>query len=158
MTIEDFAIWLSETGLSIALTDSELAFPAIESLHVIAITLVFGSIAVVDLRLLGLASKRRDASELIASILPITWLAFGLAVVTGALLFVANPISYSANFYFLGKLVLLALAGINMVLFHIFSHRHLATQGALAPRLSGAASLTLWITVVVFGRWIGFTL
>jgi hypothetical protein len=158
MTIEDFAIWLSETRLSIALTDSELAFPAIESLHVIAITLVFGSIAVVDLRLLGLASKRRDASELVASILPITWLAFGLAVVTGALLFVANPISYSANFYFLGKLVLLALAGINMVLFHIFSHRHLATQGALAPRLSGAASLTLWITVVVFGRWIGFTL
>jgi hypothetical protein len=158
MTIEDFAIWLSETRLSIALTDSELAFPAIESLHVIAITLVFGSIAVVDLRLLGLASKRRDASELIASILPITWVAFGLAVVTGALLFVANPISYSTNFYFLGKLVLLALAGINMVLFHIFSHRHLATQGALAPRLSGAASLTLWITVVVFGRWIGFTL
>lgn len=158
MTIEDFAIWLSETRLSIALTDSELAFPAIESLHVIAITLVFGSIAVVDLRLLGLASKRRDASELVASILPITWVAFGLAVVTGALLFVANPISYSANFYFLGKLVLLALAGINMVLFHIFSHRHLATQGALAPRLSGAASLTLWITVVVFGRWIGFTL
>lgn len=158
MTLQDFAIWLSETRLSIFLTDSETAFPAIESLHVIAITLVVGSIAVVDLRLLGVASKQRDPSELISSILPITWLAFGFAVVTGTLLFTANPISYSANFYFLGKLGLLAAAGLNMVLFHAFAHRHLTTEGALAPKLSGAASLTLWVTIVAFGRWIGFTL
>jgi len=158
MTFQDFAIWLSESRLSIALTDSQLAFPALESLHVIALTLVVGSIAVVDLRLLGLASRKRDASELIGSILPITWIAFGFAALTGLLLFAANPISYSANFFFLGKLGLLAVAGLNMVLFHVFAHRHLATQGALAPRLSGAASLTLWITVVTFGRWIGFTL
>lgn len=158
MTLQDFAIWLSETRLSIALTDSETAFPAIESLHVIAITLVVGSIAIVDLRLLGFASRQRDASELIASILPITWIAFGFAALTGLLLFAANPISYSANFYFLGKLGLLAIAGLNMVLFHVFAHRHLATEGALAPRLSGAASLILWVTIVAFGRWIGFTL
>lgn len=158
MTLENFAIWLSESRLSIALTDSELAFPVIESLHVIAITLVVGSIAIVDLRLLGVAQKRRDAAELIASLLPITWAAFAFAALTGLLLFIANPVSYSANFYFLGKLALLAIAGGNMILFHLFAHRQLGTQGALAPRLSGAASLTLWITIVAFGRWIGFTL
>jgi hypothetical protein len=158
MLLQDFAIWLSETRLAIALTDSESAFPAIESLHVIAITLVVGSIAIVDLRLLGLASKQRNASELIAAILPITWIAFGVAAVTGALLFVANPISYSVNFYFLSKLCLLALAGLNMVFFHIFAHRHLDTHGALAPKVSGGASLILWVTIVAFGRMIGFTL
>lgn len=158
MTLQDFAIWVSETRLSIALTDSETAFPAIESLHVIAITLVVGSIAIVDLRLLGLASQKRDTSDLIASILPITWIAFAFAALTGLLLFAANPISYTANFYFLGKLVLLAVAGLNMALFHIFAHRHVAVQGALGPKLSGGVSLLLWATIVAFGRWIGFTL
>ncbi|WP_022681547.1 DUF6644 family protein [Sphingobium bisphenolivorans] len=158
MSLENFAIWLSESPLSIALTDFEIAFPAIESLHVIALTLVVGSIALVDLHLLGLAWRRRDASDLMRSILPITWLAFAFALLTGLLLFAANPISYSANFYFLAKLSLLVLAGVNMLAFHLFSHRHLATPGALAPKLSGAASLTLWLTIVTFGRWIGFTL
>ena len=158
MSLQDFAIWLSESRLSIALTDSELAFPAIESLHVIALTLVVGSISLVDLRLLGLVWRRRETGDLIALILPITWIAFAFALLTGLLLFAANPISYSTNFYFLAKLGLLLLAGVNMVGFHLFSHRHLATPGALAPKLSGAASLTLWLTIVTFGRWIGFTL
>lgn len=158
MSLESFAAWLSETPLSIALTDSELAFPAIESLHVIALTLVVGSIAIVDLRLIGVASKTRDPADLIRSILPITWTAFAVALVTGLLLFSANPVSYTANFYFLGKLALLGVAGLNMLLFHIFSHRHLQTHGAIAPKISGAASLLLWVTIVAFGRWIGFTL
>lgn len=158
LSLQDFAMWLSGTTLSMALTDSTWAFPAIESVHVIAITLVFGSIAIVDLRLLGLASRERDPHDLIRSILPITWIAFALAAVTGVLLFVANPISYSANFYFLGKMILLLLAGLNMILFHLFAHRHLDRAGAILPKLSGGASLTLWVVVVAFGRWIGFTL
>lgn len=158
MNLETFAVWLSETQLSIALTDSEWAFPALESLHVIALTLVVGSIGVVDLRLLGLASRERDTAGLIRAILPVTWLAFAGATITGALLFTANPISYAANFYFLAKLGLLVLAGANMALFHLFAHRYLATPGALAPKVSGAVSLALWVAIVTFGRWIGFTL
>lgn len=158
MSLEDFAVRLSETPLSIALTDSEWAFPAIESAHVIALTLVVGSIAVVDLRLLGIAARERDARQLIAAILPVTWVAFAFALLTGSLLFVANPISYAANLYFRIKLGLLLLVGVNMVLFHVHSHRHLGTDGALAPRISGAASLGLWIAIVAAGRWIGFTL
>jgi hypothetical protein len=158
MSLENFALWLSETPLSIALTDSEWAFPALESLHVIALTLVVGSIGVVDLRLLGLASKERDTSGLIGAILPVTWIAFTLAAITGVLLFSANPISYTSNFYFLAKLGLLALAGLNMLLFHLFANRHLADPAALTPRVSGGVSLVLWVTVVAFGRWIGFTL
>lgn len=158
MSLESFAIWLSETPLSIALTDSEWAFPALESVHVIALTLVVGSISIVDLRLLGLRAKERSAADLIRAILPITWIAFLVAGLTGVLLFTANPISYAANFYFLGKLLLLALAGLNMGLFHLFGHRRLAEAGALAPKVSGGISLLLWITIVTFGRWIGFTL
>lgn len=158
MSLEDFAVRLSETSLSIALTDSEWAFPTLESAHVIAITLVVGSIAVVDLRLLGLTARDRDARDLIGALLPITWIAFAFALLTGGLLFMANPISYLANSYFLSKLGLLLLAGLNMLLFHWISQRQLEREGALAPRLSGAASLSLWVVIVAAGRWIGFTL
>ncbi|HEX7819081.1 MAG TPA: DUF6644 family protein [Sphingobium sp.] len=158
MSLEDIAIRLSESPLSIALTDSEWAFPTLESVHVIALTLVIGSIAVVDLRLLRLAARDRDPHQLIKAILPVTWVAFAFALVTGALLFVANPISYVANTAFLVKLGLLGLAGLNMLLFHLFAHKQLATESALAPRLSGAASLTLWVGIVTAGRLIGFTL
>ncbi len=65
MSLQDFAQWLSETKLSMALTDSVTAFPAIESIHVVAITLVVGSIAIVDFRLIGFASRTRDPRELI---------------------------------------------------------------------------------------------
>ncbi len=157
MSLENFALRLSESPLSIALTDSEWAFPAIESAHVIALTLVVGSIAVVDLRLLGLAARDRDPHHLIRAVLPLTWVAFAFAVATGVLMVVANPISYFANTAFLVKLGLLALAGVNMALFHVFAHKHLASDG-LAPRLSGAASLTLWVAIVSAGRWIGFSL
>ncbi|MFT3966194.1 MAG: hypothetical protein QM690_09955 [Sphingobium sp.] len=158
MSLEDFAFRLSETSLSIALTDSEWAFPTLESVHVIALTLVVGSIAVVDLRLLGIAARERSPRDLIATLLPVTWIAFAIALVTGVLMFVANPISYAANIFFRVKLGLLLLAGLNMALFHLFSHRQLDREGALGPRLSGAASLSLWIAIVAVGRWIGFTL
>ena len=158
MSLQDFAQWLSETKLSMALTDSVSAFPTIESIHVVAICLVVGTITIVDFRLIGLASRQRDPRELIRSLLPFTWGAFVVAAITGSLLFAANPLSYAANFYFLGKLTLLLVAGLNMLFFHLIAHRQLDRDGAILPRVSGAASLALWITIVAFGRWIGFTL
>lgn len=158
MSLEDFAFWLAETPLSITLNDSYWLFPAVESAHVIALALVVGSIAIVDLRLIGFASRERDPADLIRAILPITWVAFGAALITGLLLFSANPISYTANVYFAGKLLLLLLAGLNMLVFHLVSGRRLGTPGAFAPRASGWASLGLWVAIVTFGRWIGFTL
>ena len=156
--IKAFAHWVSETRLSMALTDSEWAFPVIESLHVIALTLVVGSISVVDLRLLGLASRQRDARDLIGAILPMTWAAFALAAATGILLFSANPVSYADNLYFRVKLCLLVAAAVNMLAFHRLAHHHLDRPDALAPKVSGAISLGLWIAIVALGRWIGFTL
>lgn len=156
--LSDFAFWVADTDLSIFLTDEPWAFPTFETVHVISLCLVFGSIMIVDLRLLGLASTARPAGEVIKATLPMTWIGFAGAATSGAVLFCANPIGYSENFYFLGKLALLALAGANMVFFHLFVQRQLADQHAWMPRISGGISLALWTVIVGFGRWIGFTL
>lgn len=143
--------------------ENELLFPWIEAVHVLAITLVFGSIALVDLRLIGIRSLDRPISKISHELLPITWLAFAVAAITGAILFTSNAVSYSQNFYFLSKLFLLALAGINMLIFQYIIGCNLerwdhSQQLPLQARLAGLVSITLWTGVIICGRWIGFTL
>ncbi len=155
--------WLYQTAAADYIRENELAFPWIESVHVLAITLVVGSIAIVDLRLLGLASRNRPISGLTRDVLPCTWVAFAIAVVSGLLLFSSNATRYAHNPYFQGKLVLLALAGANMAWFQLWSARHLrfaetACELPWQTRVAGGASLALWIGVVAAGRWIGFTM
>lgn len=155
--------WLYASGIAEYVRENESAFPWIESVHVLAITIVVGSIAIVDLRLLGYASRDRPVAALTDDVLPCTWTAFLAAVVSGALLFASNAPNYAHNPYFRAKLLLLLLAGLNMAWFQAWAAPALRTQapGQAPPwpaRLAGALSLLLWIGVVAAGRWIGFTM
>jgi hypothetical protein len=96
-------------------------------------------------------------------ILPLTWGAFAVAAIAGGLLFSSKAVDYAHNFFFQGKMILLALAGVNMAVFHAFTGHDTtrwndAATPPLSARIAGSTSLILWVTVVAFGRWIGFTL
>jgi hypothetical protein len=163
MTIATALEALYASGLATQVRENEFAFPWIESVHVLAITLVVGSIAILDLRLLGWASRDRAVTRLSADVLPVTWGAFGVAVLSGSLLFASNAPKYLENPYFRSKLVLLALAGLNMAVFQLLVRRDLAGWDAGGPtpraaRVAAALSLILWASVVACGRWIGFTM
>ena len=155
--------WIYDTPVGTAIRESGTFFPWIESVHVLAITLVVGSIFIVDLRLLGVASKARTVSRLSGEVLPFTWTAFLLAVITGGLLFSSNAVKYSHNTMFIAKMALLIVAGLNMMVFHAITSRGIAKWDA-APkppgpvRLAGAVSLIVWIAVVTCARWVGFTM
>lgn len=159
--IESIAEWLESSAFAVSIAESAWLFPIIESLHVIALALVVGSIAVVDLRLLGLASKKRLVTELSAEMLPLTWSAFAMAAVTGLLLFCSNATGYLDNVLFQVKLLLLLLAAANMGVFHLMAYRSVAQwdQGPVIPagaRIAGGLSLAIWISIIIVGRWIGF--
>lgn len=161
--LSGFLDWLHDWPLSDAIRTSSWMFPSIESLHVIAITLVIGSIAVVDLRLLGLTSNRKPVTELSTEVLPWTWGAFVIAVITGTLMFVSKAPAYFGNTPFRVKMLLLVCAGVNMLIFHFLTYRSVHRWDNDAPTLAGAKlagvlSLTFWIGVVTAGRWIGFTI
>ncbi len=83
MEIDALLRALEATSVATVIRENESLFPWIESLHVLAITLVIGSIAIVDLRLIGLASLERAAARLTSDVLPCTWAAFAAAVITG---------------------------------------------------------------------------
>lgn len=139
------------------------AFPAVETVHVVAITTVIGLIAIVDLRLIGLAAISYPISRLSRALLPPTWIAFLLAAISGTLLFMSQPPAYFDNMAFRIKIALILLAGLNMLVFHFITMRDIAAwdRGGSIPvtaRLAGLLSLLIWIAVVACGRWIGFTI
>jgi hypothetical protein len=138
------------------------AMPAVESVHVLTAVTVLGVLLIVDLRLLGLRDRPRALTRISAELLPIAWVAFGAAVVTGALMFSTNAHTYFFNAAFRIKLLALVCAGLNMAFFHLVTFRGVAAWRAnarppRAARVAGALSLLLWACVVLLGRWIGFT-
>ena len=161
--LADLISYLENSRLADNIRENDLLFPFIESVHVLSICLVVGSILAVDLRLLGLASIRRSVSRVTHGILPLTWCAFLVAVASGGLLFISNATKYLGNGFFIAKLFLIGAAGLNMVIFHAISAKDLPrweneTRLPLAARLAGGLSILLWVAVVACGRWIGFTM
>jgi hypothetical protein len=154
---------LEASSLGQYIASSSWAFPTIETVHVIAIVTVVGSILIVDLRLLGLASNESRVTELSNDTLPWTWGAFALAMISGSLLFISKATTYMVNPYFLWKMVLILLAGVNMGVFHVFTWRTVKLwdtdrSAPLAAKIAGGMSLTFWVVVVFVARAIGFTL
>jgi len=163
MTLDQLLDRLYATPIATVLRENALLFPWVEGLHVLAITMVFGSISIVDVRLMGLASRERSVDQMSAAVLPVTWAAFTIALITGSLLFASNAPGYAHNFYFRCKLALIVLAGINMLIFQVVLNPNTNRNAAAdviprSDRIVGALSIGLWMAVIACGRWIGFTM
>lgn len=138
------------------------AQPLISAIHIFGATLVFGTISIVDLRLLGIPSTRRSFTLVARELLHWTWIAFALALITGVLMFATNGDSYIANRQFQLKMLFLLLAGLNMLIFELYTvkNAHLWDIDTPVPwqgKLAGILSLGFWAAVIFLGRWIGYT-
>ncbi len=154
--------WLESSAVATAIAESTWMFAAINTVHVIAASFVVGSIAVLDLRLLGAAWRKRTVTAVADEVLPWTWVAFAFAVLSGSLLFVAEASKCIVDVLFQIKMLLLLLAGGNMLGFHVVTYRGVAAwnAGVSPPRAAKAAallSLLFWVGIIVCGRWMGFT-
>ena len=163
MDLAAIPAWLEASTVATTIRNSLYLFALIESFHVIGVAVVIGTVLVIDLRLLGLASTRRPFTAIALDVFRWTWIAFALAVATGALMFITNATSYYVNSYFRMKMALLVLAGINIAAFELTARRSVATwdRDAAAPasgKRVALLSLAIWVVVVFLGRWVGFTL
>jgi branched-subunit amino acid transport protein len=143
--------------------ENDVLFPWIESFHIMSVAVVFGSIALVDFRLSGLILHEMNFPQVADKYLKYTWTAFVLAFITGSLLFTSNASGYSANIYFIFKMFLIILAGINMLIFHAFvgkTHSQWIKDQdiPISGKRIGLISLAIWILIIFCGRWIGFTI
>jgi hypothetical protein len=134
-------------------------WPAVESVHFVGLTLLFGSIAAWDLRLLGLVREVPVAA--FHRLVPFAVLGFGINAGSGVLFLMTDPDQYVYNSAFHLKMLCLAAAGLNVAVFYLTTFRRVEALPPGAPlplmaTLSGAVSLVLWIAVIVCGRMITF--
>ena len=156
---------LEASGLAQAMRQWLWLYPAVEVVHLVGIGLLFGSIAVLDLRLLGV-SRRIPVGALAAHVLPWTAGSFLLIVPSGLLMFIAHASEFIVSEVFLLKMLLIVAAGVNAALFHTITFRTADVWDSeemrkLRPppsaRLAGALSLVLWIAVIACGRLLAYT-
>lgn len=139
------ALWLQRSGT---------AYLFVNAAHILGIGVLLGAILPLDLRLLG--CFRRVPVEVIGPFLVrVAATGLGLAALTGLWLFSVKPAEYVENTAFRWKLLLLVVALVNVAFQHYASQLQ-GSSPSLATRVSAALSVTLWLAVLVAGRWIGF--
>ena len=155
---------LEASGLGQAMRQWLWLYPTVEIVHLVGIGLLFGSIAVLDLRLLGV-SRNISARTLAKHVLPWTAASFLLIVPSGFLMFTAHASEFIESPVFLVKMCLILAAGANAALFHTITVRTADVWDSeemrkLPPppsaRLAGALSLSLWIAVIACGRLLAY--
>jgi len=161
MSLAEICKWVNDAPLSTTIRESDLLFPIIETVHVLAITALAGTVAIVDLRLLGVILKKEKVTAVAGQLLPLTWVGLFLMFSSGFLLFLAEASKSYSNPAFRVKMLLLVLAGLNPAIFHSTVYRGVSAwdESAAPPwraRLAGALSLVLWSSIIVAGRAIAY--
>jgi hypothetical protein len=154
-----FEAWLRSFTNVAAFMQLSWSWPLVESAHFVGLTLLFGSIAAWDLRLLGFLKEAPVVA--FHKLVPFAVGGFAINAASGSLFLMTYPDQYVYNPAFHMKLLCLMLAGLNVVLFYLSSFRRVAIAGGgvqapLLGRLAGAVSLALWGTVIICGRMITF--
>lgn len=132
-----------------------------EGTHLITVGLFFGTIFIVDMRLLGLLFKKTPVSEVSDRVLPLTVVGFGALLVTGFLTFMSKPEEYYHNLMFRTKMIVLVLAIINITIFHkLVQKNQVSWDRAENPpalaKTSAVLSLLCWLIVISCGRLIAY--
>ena len=158
----DFCQWLQDTNFSTSIRESTFMFPIIEGMHLLGIGVSAGTIALTDLRLVNKLMNRDPASKVLASLLPFTVVGFIFVLITGVLLFWAEPAKSYINPWFRLKMTAIVLAGLNAGIFHMTVYRTMDQwdNDVIAPpraRMAGMVSLVVWALVIWFGRQFAYS-
>jgi hypothetical protein len=155
-----FCKWLEQTAAGASVRQSLWLFPAIETVHLVGMAALLATVGAFDLRLMGFILPGESISSLSRRLLPWAWTAFALQVITGGLLFSSEAAHMVRNPAFRLKMLLIVLAGLHALIFHLAARRNRPAWNTATPpllaRIAGLASILLWIGVVAAGRWIGF--
>lgn len=158
---QELCKWLEQTPVAASVRESLWLFPVIETVHLLGMAVLIGTIGAFDLRLLGWAMRQVRVTELAARLLPWSWVGFAVQVVTGGLLFSSEAVKVSANPAFEVKMVLLGLAGVHALIFHLTIYRDVANWDdcrvlPAGAKVAGLISILMWVGIVAAGRFIGF--
>lgn len=153
-------LWLENSVLAEALRQWVWTYPLIETLHILGITILVGSVAMFDLRLLGI-SWNVMVTDMAGHLLPWSYGSFGVVIFSGFLLFATDASAIALNWAFRLKLLLILCAGINAIAFHwkfypSVQQWNRGTKAPLMVRAIALISIILWIAVITCGCLIAY--
>ena len=158
--LDDWLQWLESSSWSLAIRQSTWMYPALEIVHIVGIVLLVGPAFLFDLRLLGV-SVRLPVTELEHHLLTWSRRALMLVIPSGLLLFITNAVALAYNPVFHTKLILILVAGLNVLLFHKIIYRTVSgwNIGAASPagaKITALVSMVVWIAVIACGRLLAY--
>jgi hypothetical protein len=156
--IQAFCDWLSNTPFSLKIQTILWIIPAVQTIHILTVSFVFSSMAMLDLRLIGVAGRRQPISRMVSRFVPWIWRALIVLAASGAILIIGEPERELLNWAFRAKMLMVATVALITLLVQRRSKANDAyweTRPA-AARVAGFASLVLWVLIVTAGRWIAY--
>lgn len=161
--IQHFIHWLGKTSASQFIQRVFWIIPTVQIVHILAISVVVSSMAMLDLRLLGVAGTRHSIASLAKRFLPWLWAALGVLFLSGSVLIIGEPQRSLDNAVFKLKMAMVATAVCVTLRFRLLLKKDLAAGAPdllpshfLAAKLTGAISLLLWLGIVAAGRLIAY--
>jgi hypothetical protein len=158
--LPEFFLWLRDSWIGTGIRESLWLFPVLYTLHIFGVVILVGATSALDLRMLGLVMRQEPVSDTADLLLPWAKAGFAAQVVTGTFLFIAQADELSRNIAFQLKMVLVLLAGLNVLIFHWTAYRDVRNWPRDATpagaRFSAVFSLTCWFGIVAMSRLIAF--
>jgi hypothetical protein len=157
-----FADWLATTSLSQALQDHSWVIPTSQSIHILAVSIVFSSALMINLRLLGIGAKGRGVSQLSDALIPWIWRGLAVLLFTGVIQTIAEPVRQFVTPVFWAKMAMILIVVTMTALYARTVRRNARLWDSSLSRSAGAALLAalstlLWLAIIVCGRFIGYT-
>jgi len=163
MTLLEFATWLQSTSLSVAIQSHGWIVPTLQSVHILMIGVVFISILMIALRVLGRVRSDEPIASVWGRFASFLWGGVALMVVTGVLLTLSEPVREFMTLSFRLKMALLVIGVISAAAFGRSVRSTVRVGGvAVEPpfparvRIAAVATIVLWLTIILLGRAIAY--
>jgi hypothetical protein len=160
--LSEFCRWLAATSLSHTIQETGWIIPALQTIHILSVALVFSSAILVDLRIWRLLERDVPLPEVAQRFLPAIWPVLLILLITGSLLIVGEPRRSLLNFTFYLKMALLAVA----ITLTVGLQRSISSSPnfwdrdrwrRMAGRFAATVSILVWCGILFAGRWIAYT-
>jgi hypothetical protein len=162
IALSEFSKWLATTPLSHVIQTTKWVIPALQTVHILSVAVVFSSAVLVDLRLWRLLNRDVPLPEMASRFLPTIWPVLLVLVITGSLLIIGEPRRSLLNSTFYLKMALLAVAIVLTALLQwsLSSSPNFWDKDRgrrMAGQLAATASILVWCGILFAGRWIAYT-
>ncbi len=157
----DFAHWLAQTKVSLAIQTHLWVIPTVQSIHIVAIGIALSSVLMMNLRVFGWAGTDQTVSEMTRRFAPWLWGALGVLFLTGVLMVVGEPVRELLSLSFWLKMSLIIVGGALAAGFQMTLGRHErdweeSFVNRWTTQCLAVATLLVWCTIVILGRLIAY--